>query len=188
MVKKRTVSDIELLAFALRDVKPLPGRQITKQFKITAPKANANIKRVSPKRPQSVVVQRVKDRPILSHGAAPGLDRRSAQRMKRGQFQIEGRLDLHGYRQEDARNALNQFIARKATSHRRCVLVITGKGTRTNNGVGRHIGVLREMVPFWLNEEPNRGRVLSFGNATPSDGGAGALYVLLKKRFIGDNA
>jgi DNA-nicking Smr family endonuclease len=188
MVKRPTVSDPEILAFALRDVKPLPGRTINKQFKIIAPKASAGIKRVSLKRPQSALTKSAKDRPVLYHGVAPGLDRRTVQRMKRGQVQIEARLDLHGYHQEEARNALNQFVASEATSHRRCILVITGKGMRVNNGEERQIGVLREKVPLWLNEEPNRSRVLSFCHAKLSDGGAGALYVLLKKRSRGEKA
>jgi DNA-nicking Smr family endonuclease len=41
------------------------------------------------------------------------------------------------------------------------------------------------MVPHWLNEEPNRTRILSFNHATPSDGGTGALYVLLKRKREG---
>ena len=47
------------------------------------------------------------------------------------------------------------------------------------------VGVLRKMVPIWLNEEPNRSLILSFSHATPSDGGVGALYILLKRRRAG---
>jgi DNA-nicking Smr family endonuclease len=60
---------------------------------------------------------------------------------------------------------------------RRCVLVITGKGIWRSEA-----GILREMVPRWLNEAPNRARVLAIAHAQPRHGGQGALYVLLKRK------
>jgi DNA-nicking Smr family endonuclease len=57
------------------------------------------------------------------------------------------------------------------------VLVITGKGLRADGGGG----VLRNAVPRWMNEPPNRERILAFAHATPPDGGEGALYVLLRR-------
>jgi len=100
-----------------------------------------------------------------------GLDRRSADRLRRGQLAIEARLDLHGLTQAEAHRALDDFVARAHDGGKRCVLVITGKS-----------GVLREAVPRWLHETPSRGRVLGFTPAQPRDGGAGALYLLLRRR------
>ncbi len=57
------------------------------------------------------------------------------------------------------------------------MLVITGKGLMKEDG-----GVLRQQVPRWLNQSPNRGRVLAFDYAQQKHGGMGALYVLLKRR------
>ncbi|HXZ00590.1 MAG TPA: Smr/MutS family protein [Stellaceae bacterium] len=107
----------------------------------------------------------------LAADAAPGLDRRSAERLRRGQRAIEARLDLHGMTQDQAHRALDRFIARAQDGGKRCLLVITGKS-----------GVLRETVPRWLNEAPNRGRLLAFSPAQPRDGGPGALYLLLRRR------
>jgi DNA-nicking Smr family endonuclease len=104
-------------------------------------------------------------------GAAAGLDRRSADALKRGRRAIEARLDLHGMTQDEAHGALDAFIARAEKSGLRCVLVITGRS-----------GVLRQAVPRWLNETPNRGRLLAFAEAQPRHGGAGALYLLLRRR------
>ena len=53
--------------------------------------------------------------------------------------------------------------------------MITGKGLAGG-------GILREQVPRWLNQQPNRARVLAFDYARPQHGGEGALYVLLKRR------
>ena len=80
--------------------------------------------------------------------------------------------------QEQAYVALNYFTKASYQARKRCVLVITGKGSKSRGSVG----VLRMAVPRWLNEEPNRTRVLAFSYATPRDGGEGALYVMLKKK------
>src|SRR3546814_11465302 len=73
--------------------------------------------------------------------------------------------------QAEAHRALAAFLADSQAAGRRCVLVITGKGTRGE-------GVLRAAVPRWLNEPPERSRVLSFSSAHPRHGGAGRLSVL----------
>lgn len=113
----------------------------------------------------------------LGHGERVDLDRRSAERLSRGQLPIEGRLDLHGLTQAAAADRLASFLGRAQGEGKRCVLVITGKG-----GSRGRSGVLREQVPRWLNQPPNRARVLAFDYARPRDGGDGALYVLLKRR------
>ena len=112
----------------------------------------------------------------LSHGHSAGLDRRSAERLSRGDLAIEARLDLHGLTQAAAAERLANFQARAQDQGKRCVLVITGKGGREG------AGVLREQVPRWLNHAPNRERVLAFDYAQPKHGAEGALYVLLKRR------
>lgn len=115
--------------------------------------------------------------PELSHGAVAGIDKRTAQRLRRGKLPVEARIDLHGLTQQEAFRALAAFLAGAQRAGRRCVLVVTGKGLRPD---GR-VGVLRENVPRWLNQEPNRGRVLAFNHASVKDGGEGALYVLLRR-------
>jgi DNA-nicking Smr family endonuclease len=102
-----------------------------------------------------------------------GLDRRNAQRLKRGQMVIEARLDLHGLTQSEAHGALQRFVARSHDQGRRALLIITGKG---------HEGVLRRAVPRWLGEPALRPMVLAREEAQPRHGGAGALYVLLRRR------
>lgn len=117
----------------------------------------------------------------LSHGALDGLDRRTGQRLKRGQLPIEARLDLHGRTQEEAHRALAAFIEGAHAAGRRCVLVVTGKGLRPDGSVG----VLRRNVPRWLNQPLLRQKIVAFDHAALKDGGEGALYVLLKKQERG---
>lgn len=112
----------------------------------------------------------------LSHGETVGIDRRTAGRFTRGRMEIDGRIDLHGMTQDTAHRALCAFLARAYDRGSRCVIVVTGKGSRGEGG-----GVLRRMVPMWLNEPGLRHRILSFTHAQPQHGGEGALYVLLKR-------
>jgi DNA-nicking Smr family endonuclease len=113
----------------------------------------------------------------LSHGTRDGLDRRKAERLRRGKLPIEATLDLHGLRQAEAHRRLEHFLADSQAAGKRCLLVVTGKGLHKEEG-----GVLRSAVPRWLNEVPNRARVLSFDYAQQKHGGTGALYVLLRRR------
>ncbi len=113
--------------------------------------------------------------PELDVGHMPGLDRRTAQRVSRGVFPIEGRLDLHGLTRDQAHARLLPFIASAYERGKRTVLVITGKGPAGG-------GVLKSEVPRWLNLPPIRDKVLGFSHAQPKDGGEGALYVLVKRR------
>src|SRR5690606_33882466 len=104
----------------------------------------------------------------LSHGSRDGLDRRKAERLSRGKLPIEATLDLHGLRQAEAHRRLESFLADSQAAGKRCVLVVTGKGLHKEEA-----GVLRSAVPRWLNEQPNRARVLSFDYAQPRHGGTG---------------
>ena len=120
--------------------------------------------------------------PDLDPALPAGLDRRTARRLRRGQLAAEARLDLHGKTQAQAHAALQGFIKESRMARRRCVVVITGKGS-VASGEG---GVLRRMAPRWLNEPALRRHIIAITNAPESSGGAGALYVLLRSREPGE--
>jgi len=103
-----------------------------------------------------------------------GIDRSSAKKIQQGKMPLEARLDLHGLSQLEARHHLQQFIATALQNGLRNILVITGKGR-----MGQ--GVLRTNVPQWLSEPPLSDHIIAFGPSRPQDGGAGALYVRLKR-------
>ena len=103
-----------------------------------------------------------------------GIDRSSAKKIQQGKMPLEARLDLHGLSQLEARHHLQQFIATALQNGLRNILVITGKGR-----MGQ--GVLRTNVPQWLSEPPLSHHIIAFGPSRPQDGGAGALYVRLKR-------
>jgi DNA-nicking Smr family endonuclease len=177
--------DSDLWQAALRDVKPLRKRKSPALPKVKAPpqaSPSVNVP-LAPAKPRATL----SPLPPITGLRAPGLDKASAERLKRGQYPIEARIDLHGMTQDDAHGTLGDFIAASARAGRRCVLVITGKGVRRlgddmHGGAGGAIGILRNAVPRWLNEAPNRARILAFAAAQPRDGGAGALYVLLRRQ------
>ena len=157
---------------ATGDVKPLAQKRARVE-----PEAAAEVAPKPAPRPTTPIVRTTSPLPSLEPGESPGLDRRTAEKLRRGRLEIEARLDLHGMTQEEAHRALARFIHRTQENGARMVLVITGKGSATGGG-----GVLRAVVPRWLNEAGLRPRVLSFAWAQPKDGGSGALYVLLRRR------
>lgn len=115
----------------------------------------------------------------LAPGVVDGLDRRQADRFRRGQLTIENRLDLHGFTQREAHAELQAFLARSQEQRHRVVLLITGKGQR--GPLEERTGVLRRLVPEWLNEPSMRSRIVALAPARPQHGGDGAYYLYLKK-------
>ncbi|MFL2770739.1 MAG: Smr/MutS family protein [Rhodospirillaceae bacterium] len=129
--------------------------------------------------------------PRLEVGKSIGIDRRTADRLRRGRIRIDMKLDLHGMTVEVARQRLLVFLNNATASGARCVLVITGKGLHSNSNTpdshveygftGSGAGRLKEAVPLWFNEPEFRPLLLSITPARPKDGGTGALYILLRK-------
>ncbi len=126
--------------------------------------------------------------PAQARGRVAGLDRRTAERFRKGAFAIDSRLDLHGLNREQAHMALRQFVRQHHAAGARCLLVITGKGGR-----GRQVednpyatpeppGRLKREVPGWLASPDLAPMILATAKATPRDGGGGALYILLRRR------
>ena len=123
------------------------------------------------------------------------LDRRTRQRMMRGQVEIEARLDLHGYGLELAHERLRQFIVSCRARGLRTVLVITGKGAapftrhtlhgRDHWHAPERKGQLRQMLPRWLAEPSLAQHVAGFQPAHPRHGGGGAFYIRLRRRERG---
>lgn len=181
-----TEDEIRLWREATRDVRPLI--ETAKAVPPAPPPAPASeptatrpAQRTPARTPPHVPAQPL---PVVQgRGAVAGLDRRSAMRLRRGTLPVEARLDLHGLTQDEAHHALNGFLATQTRADRRVVLVITGRGfSPGERGSGEGSGVLRRSLPRWLHEGANRERVLAYSPAQPRHGGAGAFYVLLRRR------
>ncbi len=174
-LKTDHAEDIELWRSVARDIAPLPGRnppadrgRLARNAAGTAAVQTAAPAALTKPLPQSTPPAP----PPLDNFA--GVDRATAERLKRGRRAIEARLDLHGMTQAEAHRALFGFVGGSRTAGRRCVLVITGHGR-----IGG--GVLKSAVPRWLHEPELRRHVLAIAPARPQHGGTGALYVLLRR-------
>ncbi|MGE5271672.1 MAG: Smr/MutS family protein [Thiohalocapsa sp.] len=108
------------------------------------------------------------------HGRHPGVDRATAERLRRGRYPVEASLDLHGMTQDEAHRALTRFVAMSRVAGRRCLLVVTGHGRSSG-------GILKAAVPRWLDEPALRPHLLLTAPARPQHGGHGALYLLLRR-------
>ena len=168
MMRRPKSEERALWRDAMRGVKPLQRDRVAAAS--VAPRDEAASAPPVPR-------ERSRTNPRGAAKAAPSkapeleLDRRNAQRLKRGQVAIDARLDLHGMTQDEAHRALDRFIARAAAAQQRNLLIITGKS-----------GVLHGTVPRWLEHSPNRAHLLAFTRAPVSLGGAGALYVRLRRQ------
>ncbi len=105
----------------------------------------------------------------------PGLDRRTAERLRKGSRTPDARIDLHGMTADRAHRVCLRFLGEAVGHGHRVVLVITGKG----RGGG---GVLREALPSWLRASPLGQSIVGIYQAHQKHGGEGAFYVYLKRR------
>lgn len=112
------------------------------------------------------------------YGYVRGLDIKTFQQLKAGSLSVVAHLDLHGMTLDQAQESLLFFIRESYLQGHRCVLVVTGRGKNSPGGQA----ILRTQTETWLTKEPLRRVVLAFCTAQPKDGGAGAIYVLLRKQ------
>ena len=136
-------------------------------------------------RPLKLVPPKSKPRKNPAAGAG-GLDGNTKEKLKRGQLQPGARIDLHGMTEGAAHEALRSFLASAQARGVRLALVVTGVGNPApHEGAEwmrtRH-GVLKNMVPRWLNEKEFTPLAVGTAPAHRRHGGAGALYVYLRKK------
>jgi len=110
-------------------------------------------------------------------GSRVGLDPRLVSRLRRGDFSMQAHIDLHGMTQPDAKAALTEFILESVRKGRRAVLVVHGRGLRSPGGRP----VLKHATAQWLSHGTIGAYVLAFTTARIYDGGAGAVWVLLRR-------
>jgi DNA-nicking Smr family endonuclease len=110
-------------------------------------------------------------------GIARGVDEALLVALRRGDFSVQGHVDLHGLSAEAGRAELEKFLVESRRRGHRCVVVVHGRGLHSQD----QVPVIKERMSSWM----TRGRlskfVLAFATARPVDGGAGALYVLLRR-------
>ncbi|WP_448384145.1 Smr/MutS family protein [Desulfosoma sp.] len=111
-------------------------------------------------------------------GAVVGLAPTVLKRLRNGDFSYQDHVDLHGLNRQEAQDRVTDFILRSHARGVRCVLVICGRGL---NSQGKEPVLKRELIT-WMTRAPLKRLVLAFASARTWDGGAGAVYVLLRRR------
>jgi DNA-nicking Smr family endonuclease len=105
------------------------------------------------------------------------VDPRDLRRLRRGQYAIDGKLDLHGLGAQEARHAVEAFVKKRATDGDRVVIVVHGKGSHSPRGQA----VLRGEIAAWLSQGRSARHVAAFATAPDDHGGTGAVLVLLAR-------
>lgn len=110
-------------------------------------------------------------------GCVRDLDRRVVKKLRRGEFAVQAHTDLHGMTKDEAKAAVITFVKASRLAGHRCVLIVHGRGMHSKD----QIPVLKDAIRTWLSRGAAGAQVLAFATARPADGGAGAVYVLLRK-------
>ncbi len=175
-----SLSDEEKALFQehMRHVKPLkdsPPKNSNKKAPVHAIKKQTLTPPITPQKEyflSDYISEPVQSHNILSYAQA-SLPNKRFKALKNGQIPWEARLDLHGLYAEKAKETLCHFINKQLSQHKRCILIIHGKGGQEGG-----TPVIKNLVNRWL---PQIDEVLAFHSALAKDGGAGAVYVFLKK-------
>ena len=187
-------SDLELFNRVVADVKPLKFQDKSVIYKknsidkmYISKKNNIVSREIKPINQGTSISTAPIEIGDHAAGRAPGIDRKTSLKLKKGKVEIDYKLDLHGLTQIEAKQALEKAILKAWEQRLRLILVITGKGLRQpkSNGFNDSVGtgILRRAVPKWLKETPLSNCVLAFSSAQQTHGGSGALYVLLRRQI-----
>jgi DNA-nicking Smr family endonuclease len=104
---------------------------------------------------------------------APGLQKNVLKKLRKGHFVLEAETDLHGLTSHEAKRQLLNFLHRSVINGCRCVHIVHGKGYRSPD----NYPILKNNLNLWLRQHKD---VQAFCSAPPKDGGAGAVFVLLR--------
>ena len=176
----RTLTDEDRILWDLvaRSVKPSPGPK--RGTAANPPEGDTDEKPGKPKKQGEPNPARPPayqpESPASKPAARLRLDAQTLDKLAKGRLPLAARVDLHGMRQDEAYGLLLSFVARAHARGIRYVLVITGKGSSSGGD-----GVLRRSVPGWLSTPPFRQYVSAHETAARGHGGAGALYIRLKR-------
>ena len=174
---KLTEEEKALLQSAMKGVTPLGSLPVAD----STPKLSLPVKENIPKstsirhKLSNYYTETVAAETILAY-SKPDFPNKGFQNLKRGNIAFGATLDLHGLTIEQAQDALCEFLFNAQQQQIRCVLVIHGKGRQANTPP-----LLKNHIFHWLKQIPE---VLAVHSALPKHGGAGAVYIYLKKNTI----
>jgi DNA-nicking Smr family endonuclease len=139
------------------------------------PDSRGRVRSVPPISPPRHSPQRTDHADVAeSDFAAPGVDRREIKKLKKGEYIVRGTHDLHGMTGAEAVASAGRFIENSRHRGHRCVCIIHGRGVHSMGNQP----ILKTRVREYLRSHRS---VLAYTDAPASDGGPGAVYVLLRK-------
>lgn len=176
--------DFSLFTSEMRGVKPIKhDRADTGKAKVDR-KNLKTLRQAATVRQGETLVDGLSDQFVIDvgpeddlHWARDGVQESQMRKLKIGQIPFEGSLDLHGMNVEKARETLWAFLAEATGLEVRCVRVTHGKAVRLD---GKR-PMIKSHVNTWLRQHP---QVLGFTSCQPRHGGAGAVYVMLKRTML----
>lgn len=175
MAKKTKISEEDLIAFhkAVEGTKPLVQKKIRISHRPSIPRLMKPT--ISDKEAlhftEKQDLNSVHGEEFIVHKQA-GISNKTLRKLRKGQYNVEATLDLHGMSVEVARTAVDDFLQYSLQEGIRVVLIIHGKGHHSQTPI------LKNKLNHWLRET---NVVLAFCSAAPSHGSRGAIYVLLKR-------
>lgn len=117
----------------------------------------------------------VADTPEYIEGIGPNVSPELARRLHRGDFSIQGYIDLHGCTVAEAREVFQGFLTESVKRGKRSLLIVHGRGLSSAEEP-----VIKNRIVEWLNSSQWRKWVIAYASARSCDGGAGATCVLLR--------
>lgn len=142
-----------------------PARQ-AKSVKVPPPPPSASSPKIAPKRPAAVGVT---------------LDGGWDRKLSRGVVEPDRTIDLHGHTLDTAYRLLDGALARAIASGERVILLVTGRAPRAGSDRPHARGAIRAAVGDWLAGSRHSGAIAAVRGAHPRHGGAGALYIVLRR-------
>jgi DNA-nicking Smr family endonuclease len=165
MTRRLTPDERRIWSRVARTVRLAPGRAVDPEEAEAPPPVLSGS--------QPLLAPQAQPQKPKSHRPTPPEDLSGQRRIRRGQNEIDARIDLHGHTQDTAHREVIDFILRQASLGARCVLVITGKGRLGT-------GVLRARLFDWIADPDLRPFIAGYASAHPRHGGSGAVYLFLR--------
>ncbi len=183
--QENELTDDEVFMAAMQGVKEITsstGRQVSPRAEAGSKRQDPDPERESKKELEYLLHGKIdfelEFTDEFMYGYVKGLDIKTFKSLKSGALSVTSHLDLHGMTSDQAQENLLFFIRESYLNGHRCVLVVTGRGKNSPGGQS----ILRRETETWLTREPLKRIVLAYCTSQPKDGGAGAIYVLLRKQ------
>lgn len=177
-------SEESLFRQAMEGVKPISKSRTVGKIGSVLPKEIPSDEEGEPLRHLKALIRYgkgfvVADTPEYIEGTGYNIHGEFAKRLHRGDFSIQGFIDLHGLSAVEAEEAFNAYLQESIKTGKRVVLIVHGRGL---SSPGKP--VLKSKVKAWLDSGIWRRWIIAYASARACDGGAGATYVLLRHRAV----